>query len=150
MDIDYHFVDKVFVERNLGRLCSMVKGLKCCSWQEENFLKDLPSKWFYSMAAELKGEIVGFSINSAKDNNIVYTHLIVVDSNYRGECLGSSLMSALISRARKHGMKELRLRCPAENTSAARFYNKMGFKKTDTIYDETSHPYTGYLFSMKI
>ena len=57
---------------------------------------------------------------------------VVVDERYRGKGLGKMLISALIEKAKKMGMKHVDLTSNPKRVAANNLYQKTGFEKRDT------------------
>jgi ribosomal protein S18 acetylase RimI-like enzyme len=77
--------------------------------------------------------IGGITLEVSKDS--VYTHLLVVDNNYRGKDIGSKLMSLAEDLAKERNIKLLEV--GTTDFQAPSFYKKMGYK---VIYTRRDNP----------
>jgi len=96
------------------------------NWNEKNYLLELPHKWEYSIFSKLKGELVGFSINSQKSNSL-YIHYFFVFTAHRSKNVGESMIEECINIAKQNDIPGITLKCHIENYNAINFYMKFGF-----------------------
>ena len=54
--------------------------------------------------------------------------MLVVDSEYRNQGIGTALLDRLIEEFRKAGVDLVTLTCPVEAKEAQKFYDKYGFE----------------------
>ena len=61
--------------------------------------------------------------------NAIYIHSLAINSRWRGQGIGDSILDWIESFALKSGQEYLRLDCMAENKKLCGFYEKAGFVK---------------------
>lgn len=93
------------------------------NWTENAFGRD--GKYF--VISEREGTAAGYILFSFDDDSSVI-ELIAVDEKYQGQRVGKALIQALESFAVDQGIKKIKVGTQVNNTSAAQFYNAMGFK----------------------
>lgn len=94
-------------------------------WTECAFNMD--NKYF--VIAKRNNEVAGyilFSLNEVAQSATI--ELIAVDESYRGERVGSSLVSALESFVYEHGVNDIKVGTQVDNISATKFYIARGFQ----------------------
>jgi ribosomal protein S18 acetylase RimI-like enzyme len=117
---------KDLMHKYLPHILHEVKGFQYTNWKQENYLKDLPDKWKYSLAAIVDQTICGFSVNSNK-SGIFYIHFFYVFKDYRKIGIAKYLLIACEKICRKESRTSIQLKCPKNNKSAMRFYERNGF-----------------------
>ena len=89
-------LSKNVVLRNLRTILkidhSQFKGRE--TWEKENFLSELPSKFDLSLWAQDSGRLIGFLIASKRENTC-HIHRIAVDPSMTGEGIGSKMIAEL-------------------------------------------------------
>jgi len=97
----------------------------------ESTIKSIESKKEVYLMAFVDNKLAGTS--DIVQDSLTREHRgvfgIIVDSQYRGEGVGESLMQLVISEAKKNlkGLKIIHLECFAPNFIAQNLYKKMGF-----------------------
>ena len=81
-----------------------------------------PSPWTRSWVATIEKKVVGVGLANAD-----YIEDLWVLPEFRGQKIGSSLLTVLESEIKKYGYRTARLRVVAENEGARRFYRRMGW-----------------------
>ncbi|NPE27875.1 GNAT family N-acetyltransferase [Methanococcoides sp. SA1] len=104
-------------------------------WGAENFVVDLDSKWNNSFIAYADGIIVGFIICSIKNENVLHIHRLVIKKEYRGNKIGTMLITHIINNANED-LESITLKVGINNISAQEFYQKKGF---NYVYSEANH-----------
>ena len=123
----------------LPNILTEVRGFRYISWEVENYLKELPGKWNYSLAATIEQTICGFSVNSDK-SGLLYVHFFYVFKNYRKIGIGKYLLIACENICREENIRAIQLKCHKNNSNAKRFYERNGFdiigidEKKDNYY----------------
>ncbi|MDJ0918099.1 MAG: GNAT family N-acetyltransferase [Woeseiaceae bacterium] len=103
-------------------------------WDEEHQRDWFDRKWQRERPAKIVtigGEPVGVVVLEQKDDHD-WLDEILIGTDYRGQGIGTSLMSQLIAEARA-GNRRLRLRVLHQNHSAKRFYERLGFVVLETL-----------------
>ncbi len=118
---------KELLKKHLAELMNEAKGFDYINWTEENYLKELPDKWHYSMAAFIDNSICGFSINSNKFGTF-YIHFFYIFRDYRNMGIGKKLLERCESICSNNGLNILHLKCHKDNSEAIKFYSKHGFE----------------------
>lgn len=85
-----------------------------------------------ALAAEADGELAGFAIAERRGSR---GHIVTIDvaPSARRRGLGKRLLAALLGRLEEDGARQIRLEVDVRNTSAMRFYERMGFTPTRTL-----------------
>lgn len=122
-----------------------VEGFEYLNWTEENYLKDLPEKWKYSLAVLTNENICAFSINSRK-SGIYYIHFFYVFEKFRNKGIGKKLLKACENLSNSESIRKLQLKCPKDNLRARKFYLENGYYMAGN--DEKKDNY--YLLEKKI
>ena len=124
------------------------------SWDENNFLLDLPGKWELSFIALFDDRPIGFCICSLLDDDKCYIYRIAVSEEYKGRNIGKQMLFTLFKKCIERGVKKVVLEVNKENTLALGFYNKLKFRiiEKDDLLDylvkreklDTSHIVSNY------
>ena len=80
----------------------------------------------YFVIDERNSAAVGYLLFSIDEDSCII-ELIAVSPPYQGKKIGQSLLSALESYAMKNSLKRVKVGTQVSNTSAIRFYSKMGY-----------------------
>ena len=100
---------------------------------EPGFLEDYLSRADkFILVAEVDSRVVGFlscEEKSDEDGPFIYLDDFSVDSNYRGQGIGTSLINSALEYASNNN---LRLHVDNDNSDSIRFYNNLGFKVVST------------------
>ncbi|MGD9968828.1 MAG: GNAT family N-acetyltransferase [Sulfuricurvum sp.] len=88
--------------------------------------------------ASKDNEIVGmvnllYTVSTALGERVALLEDMVVDEKHRGEDIGSSLLEYVLTCSKEKGIKRITLLTDADNLSAHRFYEGMGFSKSSMI-----------------
>lgn len=109
------------------------------SFTEEKMLSELhhPHSEFYFAYSDI--EVAGYLKINIKDaqtemmgNNALEIERIYVDQNYQKQGIGKHLYNKAIERANVHQVNTVWLGVWEHNQNALAFYDKMGFKHTDS------------------
>lgn len=110
--------------------------LKSSSIQYYDLEEMLIADHILLVVAEIEGQLVGSGyarIQTAKPylqhERYAYLGFMYVDNEHRGKGINQKIMEALKSWATKQKISELRLEVYAENLSAIKAYEKVGFQK---------------------
>jgi ribosomal protein S18 acetylase RimI-like enzyme len=102
-------------------------------WGEGEFLAERPDKWRWSrVALDPTGEgerVAGFWIASRNAPHRAHTHRVAVEPAGRSARVGRSLGESVAANARREGVREMTLGVSAGNEGAARFYERLGFRR---------------------
>ncbi|NDV26753.1 GNAT family N-acetyltransferase [Desulfovibrio sp. JC010] len=84
------------------------------------------------------GEVVGMCtgqivISTAEGGPSILVEDVVVRSDHRGKGIGTMLMEAILGFAEEQRATRLQLLADCENTSALKFYEKIGWSETNLI-----------------
>ena len=99
------------------------------AWDEEAYNYILPDKFKLSFIIEQKGEVIGFCINSLKED-YCYIHRIVVKRDFKRKGLGEEMIKYIEKQLRQ---KKIALKVNVNNIFAVNFYFKMNFKIVDVL-----------------
>lgn len=84
----------------------------------------------YFVMAQENNDIQGFVLVSIDDTTVVI-ELIAVDESYRGQHVGTRLLAAVETFAKKSGCSAVRVGTQIDNITAIRFYTGYGFRMTN-------------------
>lgn len=95
-------------------------------WSKISFLKELENPSARYLVAEIKGRIIGYGgywsiLNEGHITNIA------VHPDYRGQGIGSALLTAMINLAQREGIDAMTLEVRISNRIAQSVYLKHGF-----------------------
>jgi GNAT superfamily N-acetyltransferase len=126
---------KINIQEDLNQLLSLEKfwtyiGEK--PWTVDNYLKILPKKWDWSLAAISEDKIIGYIINSQSinDEKIMLGHKLVVHKDYRNMGIAEHLVfltNQLADCDLVIGKVNL------DNIAAQNFWKKQGFIFCETV-----------------
>lgn len=74
-----------------------------------------------------------YTISTALGEKVAILEDMIIDEKYRGKNIGASLLEYSVNSSKKNGCKRITLLTDDTNLSAHKFYNKMGFKKSNMI-----------------
>jgi len=78
------------------------------------------------LVAQVEDQVVGFvHYHHRRDGQTTLYH-IVVDTNFRSQGIGKALVDALTLEAKRHGKRQILLKCPVD-LAANSFYQRIGF-----------------------
>ncbi|GLB42720.1 hypothetical protein LshimejAT787_1201690 [Lyophyllum shimeji] len=119
----------VFLDEGLkGELGDVVKSFDLRIMPGGRCVPTGPSAFW---VAEEKGEIigiVGLNKNINPDPGVAEVRRLAVSSNHRGKRVAERLMDAVLDHARMHELRALEFTTSDYNTSARRFYTRMGYE----------------------
>ncbi len=95
------------------------------------FLQQWPEGQF--VATDYRGEIIGALCSARLDPSRASISLLAVDSQYRGTGVGSSLMNYFDRACMMNGISTTQLEVRVTNSSAIGFYQKRGYRITETL-----------------
>ncbi|HXW47714.1 MAG TPA: ribosomal protein S18-alanine N-acetyltransferase [Streptosporangiaceae bacterium] len=113
-----------------------VMDLEAALFAEEAWSRDMltgelaqqPASRYYLVAEEAEGALVGYAgLLAATEQADVLT--IAVATSRWGHGIGSQLLAALVSEARRRGCSEMFLEVRADNARAQRLYKWWGFSE---------------------
>ena len=134
-------------EADIPQLCQLLKTL---FEQEVEFVADREvqtrgleailsdPKMGHIIVAKVSDEIVGmvgilYTISTALGARVGLVEDMVISEGYRGQGIGSELLSYTIEFAREHGCRRLTLLTDGDNEVAHSFYKKAGFKPSTMV-----------------
>ena len=85
------------------------------------------------LAAEIKGEVVGYIIGIVRWGNMGHILAIAVKESHRREGIGSALIMNALARLNNNGANRTRLEVRVSNDPAINFYEKIGFEARKTV-----------------
>ncbi len=104
------------------------------------------------VAADLFGNILGAICGSRLEGGRASISLFAVDEGYRGQGIGGQLLDAFCRRCRMDGYGTIQLEVRTENVRAMAFYEKRGFRRTETLpafYNDGGNAYRMVLFASR-
>lgn len=113
--------------RHVPQIAEIEKKAFPDPWSEESFQGELDNPLACYFVAEKDGEVLGYGglWEIAGEGNITN---IAVKEGFRGQKLGSKILSALIEYAKAHAFRFLTLEVRMSNEPAKRLYEKYGFR----------------------
>ncbi|WP_457742372.1 ribosomal protein S18-alanine N-acetyltransferase [Thermococcus sp.] len=94
------------------------------------FLENNPDTF---LVAEYNGKVVGYVMAYLRPDLEGHIMSIAVDSAYRGNGIGSALLTEAIERLIERGARYIGLEVRVSNEGAIRLYERFGFKKVKRI-----------------
>ena len=89
------------------------------------------------LVAEHEGRVIGYAYGTIEGYDFMalrgpaaVVHDLIVDAEYRGRGVGRALLSAIITALSSHLVPRVVLSTAERNTSAQRFFEGMGFRRT--------------------
>lgn len=96
-------------------------------WSEKALRETLKNPLSYFLCAKYDSELIGYAgMYSASSEGYICN--ILVDKNFRGKKVGTSLLSELLNYSKIIKLKFLSLEVRKSNEIAITFYKKLGFK----------------------
>lgn len=95
-----------------------------------------------SFVAEISNKIIGFLLARAHFVGIPITkvcviHSIIVDPDYRGQGIGTQLLSQLQTKCEEDDIQIMRILVPQHNTQLRNYIGSLGFRQSNFInYDK--------------
>ena len=114
------------MNKYMAEVIREVEGFEYMNWTKENYLKDLPEKWKYSLLVLTNDNICAFSVNSRKPG-IYYIHFFYVFKKFRNKGIGKKLLKACENLSQSESIKKLQLKCHKNNINARKFYLENGY-----------------------
>ena len=89
----------------------------------------------------LKNKLVAilYLIEDYPNNDSCFIGLLIIDVDYQGKGRGKDITTSLIKTVKENGYKRIELGVIEDNVSAIKFWNKMGFIPTGTIYNHEKY-----------
>lgn len=100
-------------------------------WLQENVM-EFPSGFVFAEKDGCKVGQLELAIREYKDKKIGYVHLYYLVPEIRGRGMGKELHGYAVSFFNQHQVDEFHLRVSVTNTSAMRFYHKLGMEEAGT------------------
>ncbi|WP_297508134.1 ribosomal protein S18-alanine N-acetyltransferase [Thermococcus sp.] len=94
------------------------------------FLENNPDTF---LVAEYNGKVIGYVMAYLRPDLEGHIMSIAVDPAYRGNGIGSALLTEAIERLIKRGARYIGLEVRVSNEKAIRLYERFGFKKVKRI-----------------
>ena len=94
------------------------------------FLENNPETF---LVAEYNGRVIGYVMAYLRPDLEGHIMSIAVDERYRGNGIGSALLTEAIERLIKRGARYIGLEVRVSNEKAIRLYERFGFKKVKRI-----------------
>jgi len=126
MDLLINITSLKYLEDNYEKFIAILKSQKNEYWARENFLKELPNKFRFSLHATINESLVGYIIASSK-NNTAYIHKFMVDRDHRGNKIGHHLLAKFYEITKQLNFNNIELTVERDNLQAIKFYQKNGF-----------------------
>jgi GNAT superfamily N-acetyltransferase len=106
---------------------------------EKVFVRGVSSETDELFCAVLEGSVIGFCAyaivnNLWQEGCISYVYAMVVDEKHRGKGYGSSLISEVLEKSKRQGMKRVELDSGFQREEAHKFYVKLGFEKRAYLF----------------
>lgn len=98
------------------------------------FVRGLTSGTDEYLCVEDDGKVIGFCAQAIMNNFwqegiIGYIYAMIIDDNYRGSGIGTTLLQAAYEAAKARGCKKLELDSGFQRLEAHKFYEKNGYLK---------------------
>ena len=136
--MEFEIINKNYLDNHIETFIQLIQGWQYSSWNEENFMYELPLKWQFSFGVYENEKLLGFCFASNKLNGVYYIHLIFISSEIRGKSIGKKMIEFAKNIAKQNNINKIELRCPESNTDALTFYKKNGFSILEIIKDDIS------------
>jgi ribosomal-protein-alanine N-acetyltransferase len=116
---------------------------------KEYFL-ELSKKWPEGcLVAKLNKEIVGYIIGEKnKDSGLIVS--VAVKKEWRKRGIGTKLIEKLLENFKKEGIKIVFLHVREENKETINFYQSLGFKIRELVYNYYSNGENAYLMEKNL
>ena len=85
-------------------------------------------------AAGRKPEVVGTIQGVIDDNGVGAIQNVGVTAPHRGRGIGSGLLQSSLAGFKQAGLSRVYLEVTAQNVGAVRLYQRLGFRRTKTVY----------------
>ena len=89
------------------------------------------------LVAEHEGRVIGYAYGTIEGYDYMalrgpaaVVHDLIVDPNHRSRGVGRALLNAIITALSAHRVPRVVLSTAERNTSAQRFFERMGFRRT--------------------
>ncbi len=123
---------KFSFDHDLERIIEIEKQSFGEPWPDD-YLKKVarePSNDF--IVAEADGKIIGYVLARVKEDKSGSTKTIAIDTEYRKQGIGKTLISAVIEKLKEKGAKQVFLHLRTYNKTATEFYKNLGFETIET------------------
>lgn len=124
-----HLADLVAIDHAAGT--QLGRAYSDEAWGAEEFLKELPGKWAFSVAVLEQRKVRGFWIASQRAPQVIYTHRIAVDPASRQQGTGRTMFEAVRQRARSARLSRMALSVSMSNSTARKFFERLGFRRVE-------------------
>lgn len=112
---------------HLKQIAEIEKEAFSAPWTVNMFIPELASDDAVYIVGEEEGEVVCYGgFHKVLDEGHIMN--IAVKKEYRNQGLGKTLLSALIARAKLHGLSRMTLEVGVNNAAAIGLYQSFGFK----------------------
>ena len=74
-----------------------------------------------------------YTISTALGSKVAILEDMILDKNYRGQNLGTTLIDFALATAKESGCKRVTLLTDEDNTQAHKFYENKGFEKSSMV-----------------
>ncbi len=91
--------------------------------------KELKDKYYFGLFDDDKLICIIDLIDGYPTNECAYIGLFMLDINYQGQSIGTSIMNELTNHLIKENFKEIQLGYVKTNPQASHFWTKLGFKQ---------------------
>ena len=120
-------------DRIVGIVCVVDKNVDLS--YDYSKLEKINDRYEYTINNYVKG-----LIDEVKKSNFVYISNVCVHFDYRGKHIGSLMMKEIKEIYMKKYFEEIVLDVLADNSSAIKLYQNMGFKQTSDIFEGFNDP----------
>ena len=96
-------------------------------WGAEQFQREMPGKFQHSLVILGTEGVAAYLIASRPQPDMLHIHRLAVAASTRDKGLATRLMDTLVKRARREGVRLIRLKVHPSNRAARVFYGKLGF-----------------------
>ena len=94
--------------------------------------------------------LAGFLMGALTSPKEVRVLILVVDEKYRGNGIGSDMLTEFIEKSRAKGLKRIRLEVKTANENAISLYKRFGFRMDSTLKHYYGDGGDGYLMYLEI
>ena len=101
-------------------------------WGAEQFRREMPGKFQHSLVILETEGVAAYLIASRPQPDMLHIHRLAVAASARDKGLATCLMDTLVKRARREGVRLIRLNVDPSNRAARAFYEELGFTPMET------------------
>ncbi|MEW6244344.1 MAG: GNAT family N-acetyltransferase [Bacillota bacterium] len=104
-------------------------------WEEspEAFLRYAAAERNSFFVLELDGKVIGYNINTLRDNGEAHIGRLAVARQYQGRGFGAKLLAQAVQYLRSQGATRFNLGTQADNLRSQRLYERFGFQKIGNV-----------------